>query len=71
MYEVEFMCPDGSELTLEINVENNDDKTIQKAIKPFLFKNYLSLLLREYTYDEIILLYICHTFSNSCFCRIL
>lgn len=51
------MCPDGSELSFEIDVEDNTDETIQKAIKPFLFENYITLHLKNYSYDELILWY--------------
>ena len=51
MYEVEFITPDGSELVIELNTANKE------SMKPHLLKNYLSLLLKNYSYEDIILLY--------------
>lgn len=54
MYEVEFITPDGSELIL--NLYEDEDK-IKQAMKPYLLKNYLELLLKNYPYEDICLLY--------------
>lgn len=52
MYEVEFITPDGSELVIYLSEEN-----FQKDMKPSLLKNYLELLLKNYTYEDLCLLY--------------
>ena len=57
-YELDFLSPGGRSILFEINVIDNTskktrDENIKKQIRPILYKDYLLLLLENYTYDEL------------------
>lgn len=57
MYELDFLCPNGNLIKFEIKVDNYNDENLQKIMRPLLFENYLSILLKIYSYDDLLIFY--------------